>query len=55
MQFNGNRAWGLEMHKRQMERTTAEFHRARASLAAKAGNAKRRQLREAAAEARAPA
>jgi hypothetical protein len=50
-QFRGNREWALAMHAKQMAATTPEFRRARASLAAKAGNEKRRRLREAAAEA----
>jgi hypothetical protein len=51
-QFKGNRAWALEMHAKAMAATTPEFRRARASLAAKVANEKRRRLREAAAEAR---
>jgi hypothetical protein len=51
-QFKGNRAWALDMHAKAMAATTPEFRRARASLAAKAANEKRRRLREAAAEAR---
>jgi hypothetical protein len=50
-QFKGDRAWALEMHAKAMAATTPEFRRARARLAAKAGNAKRRRLREAAARA----
>ena len=48
VQFKGNRDWALQMHAKAMAATTPEFRRARASLAAKAGNAKRRRLREAA-------
>jgi hypothetical protein len=46
-QFKGDREWALAMHAKQMAATTPEFRRARARLAAKAGNEKRRRLKEA--------